>query len=189
MDDKLVIVISGPSGVGKTTLYKQILQRYQDKLDFSISATTRSIRKGEQNGVDYYFLRTEEFQKRIVNNDFLEWENNYGNFYGTLKREVERIWNKGKHCFLDLDVKGGLKIKNIFGDKSVLIFIEPPSLDVLIERLKARGSNDENIIERVQHAQEEISQGHRYHYSIVNKDLDAAFEELDRLIRKILKYS
>ncbi|MGL5255300.1 MAG: guanylate kinase [Brevinema sp.] len=182
---KKIFVISGPSGVGKTTLYKNCLKRHQDIFGFSVSATTRPIRCGEVHGVDYYFISKDEFDNLVAENKFLEWENNYGNYYGTLQSEIDRIWKSGCHCFLDLDVKGALNIKNLFPNDSVLIFIEPPSLDALSQRICARGE-EKNISNRLQKAEEEISQKHAYDYVIINKDIATAVDELDSVIKKSL---
>ncbi|MGL5721097.1 MAG: guanylate kinase [Brevinema sp.] len=179
---KKIFVISGPSGVGKTTLYKDCLKRHENIFGFSVSATTRPIRKGEVHGVDYYFISKEEFDKLVAENAFLEWENNYGNCYGTLKTEIDRIWKSGRHCFLDLDVKGALNIRDLFPNDSILIFIEPPSLEVLSQRLCSRGE-EKNMDFRLQQAQEEISQKHAYDHVIINKDVDVAANELDMVIK------
>lgn len=183
--DKKIIVISGPSGAGKTTLYKKILERYSDNLGFSVSATTRPPRPGEEDGLDYHFFTHEDFEALIQEDAFLEYENNYGNSYGTLKTEITRIWDKGQHCFLDLDVKGALNIKRLFPNEAVLIFIAPPSLDELTTRLMTRKS-DANIRQRLENAEKEMSQKHRYHYTVVNSELSKAYEDLDRIIRKII---
>lgn len=183
--DKKVIVISGPSGVGKTTLYKKILKRYTSEMGFSVSATTRPPREGEENGRDYYFLSKDEFKFLMDNGGLLEYENNYGNYYGTLKTEIDRIWSEGKHCFLDLDVKGALNIKRLFPNEAALIFIAPPSMEALTARLLARDS-DTNITERIENAEKEMAHRHQYHYTVINSDLAKASEELDRIVRKIL---
>ena len=182
---KKIFVISGPSGVGKTTLYKDCLKHHQDVFGFSVSATTRAIRKGEVHGVDYYFMSKEEFDRLVAENQFLEWENNYGNYYGTLKSEIDRIWKSNHHCFLDLDVKGALNIKKLFPNDSVLVFIEPPSLGELSKRISIRGE-EKNIEYRLQKAEEEISQKHAYDYVIMNKDVGVAVNELDAIIKKSL---
>ena len=129
-----VIIVSAPSGAGKTSIVKHVLQ-FLPELRFSTSATTRAMREGEINGQDYHFLTVDDFKKGIERDDFLEWEEVYANqFYGTLKSEIERIWNEGKTVIFDVDVKGGLNIKNYFGDNALAIFVEPPTWTVLLSR-------------------------------------------------------
>src|SRR5688572_14421573 len=135
------IIFSAPSGSGKTTIVKYLLENNPD-LGFSISASTRDKRgRSEKNGMDYYFLTPEEFKKKIDNNEFVEWEEVYeGNFYGTLKSEVERIWSQGKNVIFDVDVKGGMNLKKYFGPQALSIFVKVPSLEVLKHRLNDRGT-------------------------------------------------
>ena len=135
------IIFSAPSGSGKTTIVKHLLEKNSD-LGFSISASTRDKRgRTEQHGKDYYFLTPEEFKKKIDNNDFIEWEEVYeGNFYGTLKSEIDRIWQSGKNVIFDVDVKGGLNLKKYFGTAALAIFVKVPSIDTLKERLHDRGT-------------------------------------------------
>src|SRR5208337_2695409 len=140
-----VIVISGPSGVGKTRLYRRLLSEMPGELRFSISATTRRPRDSEADGVDYYFIGPEDFKTRIEKGDFIEWAEVYGNYYGTLKSEVQRITDSGKNCLLDVDIQGGMSIKKAIKD-SVLIFILPPSLKELEHRLKERRTDDSRSV-------------------------------------------
>ena len=187
MAGKLVI-ISAPSGAGKTTIVKHLLDSDLN-LSFSISATTRTIRGNEIHGIDYFYLPVQEFKKRIENNDLVEWQEVYKDlFYGTLKSEMERIWNEGKHVLFDVDVMGGLNLKNIFGKDAVSIFIMPPSVDELEKRLYNRGTDTpEKIKIRVDKAKEEISLADRFDHIIVNDKLEAAKQEAWNLVNDFLK--
>lgn len=185
---KKIIVISGPSGVGKTTLYKQILELFSEMIGFSISATTRPMRNSEICGKDYYFLSEERFHKLIQEKAFVEWEQVHGKYYGTLKTELNRIRKEGKHCLLDLDVKGGINIKEIFGAQAFLIFIAPPSIEELEKRLKLRGSNDEQSIQyRLSNAREEIHKQNHYDYVLVNNDINESLTKLETCIQALIK--
>lgn len=185
--EKKIIVISGPSGVGKTTMYKRILEEYKDQLSFSISATTRDIREFEEDGKDYYFLSEEKFKSFIANDCFIEWEKVYNNYYGTLKSEIYRIWNEGKCCLLDVYVCGGLHIKKTFGDQTCLIFIAPPSIKELESRIRSRGFNDEESLQRrLSNAKEEIKQKDFYHFVLENREIDETVSELKKIIESIL---
>ncbi len=187
MDDYKIIVISGPSGVGKTTIYKQILQEYSNNISFSISATTRKIRDGEEDGKDYYFLSVEEFKQLIDKDDFIEWECVHNNYYGTLKSEIYRIWKMGKHGLLDIDVRGGLHIKEIFGDKSFLVFIAPPSMSELENRLRNRGTcAGEALKRRLDNAAIEMEQQDFYDTVLKNEHVTIAVTELKKQIKKYI---
>ena len=144
-----VIIFSAPSGSGKTTIVKHLLEK-NSNLGFSISACTRDKRgRDEENGKDYYFLTPEDFKERIVKQEFIEWQEVYrGAFYGTLKSEIDRLWSEGKHVLFDVDVKGGLNLKKYFGDDALAIFVQPPSVEILEERLRNRGTEDEDSISR-----------------------------------------
>ncbi len=180
-----VIVISGPSGVGKTTIYKRLLDEFQDKIEFSISATTRKPRENEKDGVDYYFISKEEFQNKVDNGEFIEWANVYGNYYGTLKSEIDRIL-KNKHCLLDIDVQGGLNVKKKFYN-SYLIFIKPPSIEVLRERLLKRHlDKDIEIEKRLTFAENEINKSYFYDFIVVNDDLESCYQTIKEKIKTIL---
>lgn len=177
MDGKLII-FSAPSGSGKTTIVHRILESRSD-LEFSVSACSRTIRANEKDGVDYYFMSADEFRKKIQNNEFLEWEEVYENsFYGTLKSEVERIWNKGKHVIFDVDVKGGLNIKN-YGKKNALaIFVMPPSLEELETRLKKRSTETpESLKKRLDKAAYEMTFADKFDIVIINDDLEKAVDK------------
>jgi guanylate kinase len=177
------IIFSAPSGSGKTTIVKHLLQSNND-LGFSISASTRDKRgRTEENGKDYYFLTPADFKRKIDNNEFIEWEEVYeGNFYGTLKSEIERIWMEGKNVIFDVDVKGGLNIKKYFGDKALSIFVKVPSVEVLKERLKDRGTESEqSLSRRLFKAQFEMTFQDRFDIVLINEDLDRSLAEAQSL--------
>lgn len=177
------IIFSAPSGSGKTTIVKHLLNNNSD-LGFSISASTRDKRgRTEQHGKDYYFLTPEEFRKKIDQNEFIEWEEVYeGNFYGTLKSEIERIWREGKNVIFDVDVKGGLNLKKYFGDKALSVFVKVPSIEVLKERLNDRGTETpESLSRRVFKAQFEMGFQDKFDVVLVNENLDKSLAEAQRL--------
>jgi guanylate kinase len=177
------IIFSAPSGSGKTTIVKHLLQSNPD-LGFSISASTRDKRgRTEQNGKDYYFLSPLDFKKKIDSNEFVEWEEVYeGNFYGTLKSEIERIWSEGKNVIFDVDVKGGLNLKKYFGENGLAIFVKVPSLEVLKERLHDRGTEDpESLSRRLFKAQFEMSFQDKFDVVLVNENLKTSLAEAQRL--------
>lgn len=177
------IIFSAPSGSGKTTIVKHLLEKNTD-LGFSISASTRDKRgRTEQNGKDYYFLSPTEFKKKIDSNEFVEWEEVYeGNFYGTLKSEIERIWEEGKNVIFDVDVKGGLNLKKYFGDRALAIFVKVPSLEVLKERLNDRGTETpESLSRRLFKAQFEMGFGDKFDVVLINENLDKSLSEAQKL--------
>ena len=177
------IIFSAPSGSGKTTIVRHLLQSNPD-LGFSISASTRDKRgRTEQNGKDYYFLPPKEFKKKIDNNEFVEWEEVYeGNFYGTLKSEIDRIWNEGKNVIFDVDVKGGLNLKKYFGDKALAVFVKVPSMEVLKARLNDRGTETpESLSRRLFKAEFEMGFSDKFDVVLVNEDLDHSLQEAQRL--------
>jgi guanylate kinase len=186
MEGKLVI-ISAPSGAGKTTIVKHLLENGLN-LAFSISATTRAPRGKEKDGVDYFFLSVPEFRNRIGKDDFVEWEEVYKDLlYGTLRSEIERIWENGNHVIFDVDVKGGLNLKKIFGQKAIAIFIMPPSVRELEKRLKGRGTDSaEKIKMRLDKAHEELKLADQFDYIIINDSLDKAKGEAVRIITGFL---
>ncbi len=182
-----VIIVSAPSGAGKTSIVKHVLQ-FLPELRFSTSATTRNMREGEINGKDYHFLSVDDFKKGIERDDFLEWEEVYANqFYGTLKSEIDKIWDEGKTVIFDVDVKGGLNIKNYFGDNALAIFVEPPTIGELENRLRKRGTEtEESLRKRVEKAEYELSFAPKFDKIILNDNLDIAREEMLHTIREFL---
>lgn len=179
-----IIVVSAPSGSGKSTIINAIIDSGTPQLRFSVSATNRRPRKGEVDGVHYHFLTTEQFRDAIAENRFIEWEEVYpGRFYGTLKDEIERIIDKGGNVILDIDVKGALNVKKLYGDRAVTIFFRPPSVDELRRRLENRGTDAPEIIEeRVNKAEYELSFADRFDHCIVNDDLDRAIDRTQTVI-------
>ena len=182
-----LIIISAPSGAGKTTIVKHLLNS-DLSLEFSVSATTRSPRPGERDGEDYYFFSIEEFRKRVRNDEFVEWEEVYkDHFYGTLKSEIDRIWNKGSHVIFDVDAKGGITLKNKFGNQAAALFIMPPSVSELEMRLMNRGKDSpEKIKMRVEKASNEMKLANQFDFVIVNRELDRALTEAVAIVSSFL---
>ena len=182
-----LIIISAPSGAGKTTIVKHLLDSGLN-LSFSISATTRPKRGIEQHGIDYFFLSADEFRKLIDNHELVEWEEVYKDlYYGTLKSELERIWSAGNHVLFEVDAIGGLNLKKIFGENSLAIFIMPPSIAELEKRLIARGSDTNDKIKmRVEKAAEEIMLAEKFDKTVVNDNLEKAKSEVFNLISNFL---
>ncbi len=174
-----LIVFSAPSGSGKTTIVRHLLTKEALKLDFSISATSRSPRGKEVDGEDYYFLSTADFNTKVAENAFVEWEEVYkDNCYGTLRSELERIWALGKHVIFDIDVIGGLNIKKQFPEQTLAIFVKPPSIGEMERRLRARQTDsEEKILERVAKAEKEISYAQKFDSILINDSLDTAKSE------------
>lgn len=172
------VIFSAPSGAGKTTIVRHLLGLPELNLAFSVSATTRALRGIEVHGHDYYFLSQSEFQTHIENGDLVEWEEVYpGKFYGTLKSELERLWEQGKTVVFDVDVVGGSNLKNVLGEDALAIFIQPPSLDVLRSRLEGRGTEtQERIEERMAKASWEMEQKVHFDRILINDDLLRACE-------------
>ena len=184
-----LIIISAPSGTGKSTIIGRIIDDPALRLEFSISATTRSPREGEVNGVHYHFLSVEEFKDAIANDGLVEYEEVYpGRFYGTLKSEIARIQEKGNNAILDIDVKGGVNVKRMYGDNARSIFIMPPSIETLRQRLISRATDPiEAINQRVDKAAYEITFSDKFDKQVVNDDLDKAVEETRQLILDFIK--
>ncbi len=183
------LIFSAPSGSGKTTIVRHLLQVNPD-LGFSISASTRDRRgRSEQNGKDYYFLTPEEFKKKIDQQEFIEWEEVYeGNYYGTLKSEIERIWKEGKNVIFDVDVKGGLNLKRYFGDKALAVFVKVPSLAVLEERLKTRGTESHaSLSQRLFKAKFEMTFQDRFDAVLLNETLEKSLADAQRLYDEFKK--
>jgi guanylate kinase len=182
-----VVIFCAPSGSGKTTIVKHLLQ-VNPHLAFSVSACTRNKRANEEYGKDYYFLSQEEFKKRVDNHEFLEYEEVYGgNFYGTLKSEIDRIWASGKAVIFDVDVVGGLNIKKYFGDKALAIFVKPPSVEVLEERLRYRSTETEETIRtRVNKAVNELGFENKFEVVLLNEHLETALAKAESLVTDFL---
>ena len=177
------LIFSAPSGSGKTTIVKHLLEN-NPTLGFSISASTRDKRgRTETNGKDYYFLSPEDFKKKIDAGEFIEWEEVYaGNFYGTLKSEIERIWKEGRDVVFDVDVQGGIKLKQYFGDNALAIFVKVPSFEVLQERLKHRGTeSEESLSRRLFKAKFEMAFADKFDAVLLNEDLEKSTIEAQRL--------
>lgn len=182
-----VIIFSAPSGSGKTTLVKHCLEHFPE-LEFSISCTTRNPRGTEDDGVDYHFISPEKFRQKIWEEAFVEFEEVYEDkYYGTLKSEVERIWNDGKTVIFDLDVKGGIALKKYFGEQALSIFIMPPSIQELERRLIARATDDADTIQtRVEKAEQEMTFQNEFDKILVNTDLETAKAEIEKLVSEFL---
>jgi guanylate kinase len=183
-----IIIITAPSGAGKTSITKHLLKTFPDKLAFSISATTRQKRSYEKDGIDYYFMSVDEFKEKIQHNAFVEWEMVYeGKYYGTLKSEIHRIWKEEKVPLLDVDVQGAIHVQQQHGDQSLSIFIEPPSVDELKKRLNSRGTEtDESLATRLNKATYELSFKDHFDTVIVNDDLEKACKEAVDIVAKFL---
>ena len=186
-DNKKVILFSAPSGCGKTTIIGRLL-KYFDCFEFSISATSRAPRNGEQNGVDYYYMSTAEFKERVQRGEFLEWEELYeGTCYGTLLSEIERIWNNGHVILFDVDVKGGMSLKRHFGANALSIFVMPPNEEELERRLRSRGTEDEaSIARRLKRSVAELRESDKFDHTVINDNLDRAVLEVKKLIEEFL---
>lgn len=181
------ILFSAPSGCGKTTIIRELMG-YFDCFGFSISATSRPPRGEERDGEDYYFLSRDEFMTRVARGEFLEWEEVYqGTCYGTLKSEVERIWSMGKVIVFDVDVNGGRNIKRYFGNDALSVFVMPPSVEVLEQRLRSRGTDSEEaIVKRLARSAEELKQAPQFDVTVVNDDLQRAVQETRNEIERFL---
>lgn len=182
------IIFSAPSGSGKTTLVQHLLS-VNPKIGFSISACTRDKRgRSEEDGKDYYFLTPDEFRKKIEQDAFVEWEEVYpGNFYGTLKSEVQRIWDEGRHVIFDVDVKGGLELKKYFGDQALAIFVRVPSLETLEERLRDRKTDSEDSLsQRLFKAKFELGFEDKFDVTLVNNSLDDSKAKAEELVNNFI---
>jgi guanylate kinase len=186
MQGKLII-FSAPSGAGKTTIVHHLLKKFP-QLSFSISATTRELRGTEQNENDYYFISKEEFLHKVARQEFVEFEEVYsGTFYGTLRSEIERIWDAGKQVIFDIDVEGGLRLKRKYEDDALAIFVQPPSLEVLKERLSGRGTDsEEKLQERFIKAEKELAYADKFDVILKNYDLATACAEAEKLVSDFL---
>lgn len=184
-----VVIFSAPSGAGKTTVVKHLLSMPEFNLSFSISACSRKKREGEVNGKDYYFLSADEFRKKIDNKEFLEWEEVYADhFYGSLKSEVDRLTGEGKNVVFDVDVKGGMNIKKYYGGNALSVFVKPPSVQILEQRLRDRSTDSEEAIKtRIDKALYEISFADNFDVILVNDKLEDTFATAEGLLRDFLK--
>lgn len=181
------IIFSAPSGAGKTTIVRRLLAK-GFPLEFSISAATREKRGVEKDGIDYYFLSVDEFRKKIAEKEFIEWEEVYeDHFYGTLKSEIERIWESGKAVIFDVDVVGGINLKKHFGENALSIFVMPPSMKALEERLKGRGTDSpERIQKRLAKAKKELITADQFDFVVLNDDLEKAVGAANLIVKKFL---
>lgn len=181
------VIFCAPSGAGKTTIVRHLLNCFSN-LQFSVSACTRSKRENEINGKDYYFLSVDEFKKRIENDAFIEWEEVYnGNYYGTLKSEIERIWEQGKVVIFDVDVEGGINLKKYFGENALSVFVQPPSVDALEKRLRVRNTeSEESLQKRVSKAASELSKANCFDVVLLNDKLEKAFKEAENIVSKFI---
>jgi len=179
-----IIIVTAPSGAGKTSITRHLLQSFPNKISFSISAATREARTNEKEGVDYYFMSQEQFTQKIQHEEFIEWEMVYeGKYYGTLKSELQRIWKQAKIPLLDIDVKGAIHVQQQFPDTTLSIFIEPPSIDELQRRLNYRGTeNNESLQARISKAAYELSFKHSFHQVILNHNLQHARNEAEKIV-------
>ena len=182
-----LIIFSAPSGAGKTTIVQHLLKKIPE-LEFSISATTRKPRGDEEEGKDYYFISKQEFLHRIAKKQFVEFEEVYsGTFYGTLRTEIDRIWSHGKMVIFDIDVEGGLHLKRKYEELALAIFVQPPSLEVLKERLAARGTDSaEKLKERFDKAEKELNYAPQFDIILKNYDLETACKEAEDLVREFI---
>ena len=182
-----LLIFSAPSGSGKTTIVRRLLEQFSN-LEFSISATSRAPRGVEQNGADYYFLSAEEFAEAVAADKFVEWEEVYkGTCYGTLRSEMERIWNKGNVIVFDVDVMGGIRLKEIFGEQALSIFVMPPSIEELRKRLEGRGTDAPEVIEkRIAKASFELTKAPEFDRQIVTDDLEVAVAECIEVIKNFI---
>ena len=183
-----IIIVAAPSGAGKTSVTRYLLKTMPNDLSFSISAATRARRQHETHGVDYYFISPAEFEKKIANGEFVEWEMVYeGKYYGTLRSELERIWKAGMTPLLDVDVVGGVDLQELYPETSLSLFILPPSIEELRRRLEARGTETPETLEaRILKAEHELSFQDKFDHVIVNDDLDRACEEAEQKVREFL---
>ena len=182
-----LIILTAPSGAGKSTFAKRLLYEIPN-LVFSVSATTRPPRKGETDGIEYHFINKDDFEKKIENNEFVEWEKFYnGTYYGTFRSDIEKLRNKGYFVLLDIDVLGALNIKNEYGNDALGIFIKPPSLEVLKKRLIKRGTeSDESLNIRLERAVKEIEFADRFDVVVINDELETAYEQTKKAVKNFI---
>lgn len=183
-----LLIITAPSGAGKTTIVKHLLKTFPNTLAFSVSATTRAQRPNEVNGVDYYFINIAEFLTKRENDEFVEWQEVYENqFYGTLKKEVDRLWEAGKTVLFDIDVKGAMNIKKAYPEQSLSIFVQPPSYELLEQRLKRRNTeSEESLKKRLEKVKIELTYANCFDKILVNDILENSLKEAEDLVRQFL---
>lgn len=182
-----LIIFSAPSGAGKSTVVQHLVKQNLG-LEFSISATSRKPREGEVDGREYHFISVDEFRRRIKENEFIEWEEVYPEqYYGTLFSEVEGIWNRGDHAIFDIDVEGGISLKTIYAERACAIFIQPPSLELLEQRLRSRGTDDEESLrKRLEKAKYELEYASGFDHIVINDSLEKALAETEKIVRGFL---
>lgn len=183
-----LVLFTAPSGAGKTTIVRHILSKYEE-VAFSISATTRKKRPHEEDGKDYYFLSKHDFLERVKNEEFLEWQEVYeAQYYGTLRSEIERLWKKGKHIIFDIEVKGATNIKKAYPDQTLAIFINPPSAEILLDRLKKRKTESEaSLKKRMDRAVNELTYVDKFDAVLVNDQLEVALAEAEKMVEDFLQ--
>ncbi len=182
------LIFSAPSGSGKTTVVNHLLKKFPDKLAFSVSATTRKPRPNETNGIEYYFVTADKFEKKLADNQFVEHEMVYkGLYYGTLKSEVQKVWDMGKCVVFDVDVIGGLNLKSKFGEQALAVFLKPPSIEILMQRLTNRSTEVEHVLqERIEKAKHELTFENKYDIVLVNDVLSDTLSEAEILVSSFL---
>lgn len=188
MTREKAFIFAAPSGAGKTTIVKHLLSQ-QPELSFSISASTRSKRgRSEEHGKDYYFLSKADFEQKIKEDAFVEWEEVYtGNYYGTLKEEIRRIWDEGRHPVFDVEVKGAMNLKKYFGDRALAVFVKVPDLETLEKRLRARGTESaESLSQRLRRAEFEMGFEDKFDASLINENLEDSFANAEKLVKYFL---
>lgn len=182
------VIFSAPSGSGKTTIVRYLLEHVGAPMGFSVSATTREIRGSERDGVDYHFMSLEEFKARVAADEFVEWEEVYpGKCYGTLKSELHRMWRRKETALFDVDVEGGVNLRKALGNQALSVFIQPPSLEVLRQRLEGRGTDSQAVIdERLEKAARELEYADQFDVVLINDQLDAACQKAVALVRAFI---
>jgi guanylate kinase len=188
MDKGKMFIFTAPSGAGKTTIVRAMLQKYP-WLDFSVSATTRARRDHETEGKDYYFMSVEQFKSKMDNREFVEWEEVYADqYYGTLRSEIDRVWSQGKHIVFDIDVKGAINIKKAYGDRCMAIFVKPPSFEVLKQRLVSRNTEtEESLRKRIEKVKTELSYENSFDFVLVNDDIEVALTEASHMVETFIE--